>query len=223
MVKGDVIGTFSAFHSQGHFEKSLNATFIALIPKKGEYSQNAFVGGRQILDFVLIADDTLVFCDADVSQMRYLRCVLIWFQVIFGLKVNVGKSVLVSVGEVPNISTLALVLGCNTGSLSIPNLGLPLGAPSKSLGSWDPVVERFEKRLAGWKKQYLSKGGRLTLLKSTMSSLPTYFLSVFQIPSSVAERIMRLQRNFLWGGKGEEFKYHLVQWERVCTPIQQGR
>lgn len=34
VVKMDVIATIQNFHSQGYFEKSFNATFIALIPKK---------------------------------------------------------------------------------------------------------------------------------------------------------------------------------------------
>ena len=35
----------------------------------------------------------------------------------------------------------------------------------------------------------LMKGGRLMLLKSTLSSLPTYFLSLFTIPKAVAARL----------------------------------
>jgi hypothetical protein len=60
------------------------------------------------------------------------------------------------------------------------------------------------------------------LIKSTLSSLPTYFLSLFAVPSSVAHRIEKLQRDFLWGGIGDEFKYHLVNWRIICAPIQQG-
>jgi hypothetical protein len=37
--------------------------------------------------------------------------------------------------------------------------------------------------------------------------------------TSVANCIERLQRDFLWGGLGEEFKYHLVNWLKVCSPI----
>ena len=49
----------------------------------------------------------------------------------------------------------------------------------------------------------LSKGGRLTLVKSTLSSLPTYYLSLFVIPVAVADRLKRIQRKFLWGSSEE--------------------
>ncbi|KAG2724060.1 hypothetical protein I3760_01G000400 [Carya illinoinensis] len=101
-------------------------------------------------------------------------------------------------------------------------LGLPLGAPSKTVALWDTVIEKVERRLAGWKRMYLSKGGRITLIKSTLSNIPTYFLSLFPIPARVAFRIEKLQRDFLWGGIGEEFKFHLVRWEQVCRPISNG-
>jgi hypothetical protein len=66
---------------------------------------------------------------------------------------------------------------------------------------------------------YLSKGGRLTLLKSTLSSLPTYYLSLFPIPVGVANRLDKLQRDFLWGGIGDEAKFHLVNWNKISTPF----
>ena len=56
------------------------------------------------------------------------------------------------------------------------------------------------------------------LLKSTLSSLPTYFLSLFTIPTHVANRIEKLQRDFLWG----DSKTHLVGWDKVCAPIANG-
>ena len=71
-------------------------------------------------------------------------------------------------------------------------LGMPLGASFKATVVWNPIIEKMERCLAGWQNLYLSKGGRLTLLKSTLASLPTYFMSLFRIPLSVAKRIERL-------------------------------
>jgi hypothetical protein len=84
------------------------------------------------------------------------------------------------------------------------------------------VVEKSVRTLASWKRSYLSKGGWIALIKSTLSNLPTYLLSLLPIPVVVAKRLESIQCDFLWGGMGEEFKFHLVNWQKVCTPIREG-
>ncbi len=101
-------------------------------------------------------------------------------------------------------------------------LGLPLGAKFNSTSIWNPILEKIEKRLAGWKRIYLSKGGKLTLLKSTLSNLPTYFLSLFHLPTGVASQLEKLQRDFLWSEMGESHKVHLVNWAKICEPLHCG-
>ena len=83
---------------------------------------------------------------------------------------------MVSIGEVPNVHVLAEFLGCWIGSLPLTYLGMPLGESHKSFTIWNPIFEKIEHKLVGWKKMYLSKGGRLTLLRSTLSSLLTFYL-----------------------------------------------
>ena len=90
-----------------------------------------------------------------------------------GLKVNIVKSEMVPIGEVNNVHALAKILGCRVGALPMTSLGMLLGASNKAPSIWNPILEKIERRLAGWKKLYLSKRVRLTLLKSTLSSLPT--------------------------------------------------
>ena len=68
----------------------------------------------------------------------------------------------------------------------------------------------------------MSEGDKLTFLKSTLSSLPTYFLYLFTIPQAMAVRIERIQRNFLWGASKDVFKYPLVVWDKVYLPVENG-
>ena len=136
------------------------------------------------------------------------------FQAFTSLKVNVGKSEIVPVGEVRDIQSLANILQCRVHSLPMTYLGMPLGSSYKTPSIWNPILERMEKKLSGWKRLYLSKGGRLTLLKSTFSSLLTYYLFLFFISKAVASRLERIQRNFLWGSSVECFKYPLVAWKK---------
>jgi len=123
---------------------------------------------------------------------------------------------------VDNVVELASIFGCGTSSLPLKYLGMPLGACHRATSTWDDIVVNMKRRLASWQRLYLSKGARVSLIKSTRSNLPTYFLSLFSIPIRVANRIEKLQKDFFWGGIGEEFKYHLVRWDKVCSPISEG-
>ena len=87
-------------------------------------------------------------------------------------------------------------------------LGLSLGNRSNSVKTWEPVVEKFEQRLAGWKATLLSIGGRVTLLKSVLTSLPVFYMSLFQISNTVKLVVDRILRRFLWGGSSNKRKLH---------------
>ena len=97
---------------------------------------------------------------------------------------------------------------------------LSLRIADKSLLS--PVVERMEKKLTTWKANYLSLGGRVTLIRSVLSSLPNYYISIFKCPASIAIRIEKLQRDFLCNGGNTEKKIHLVDWNPICKSKFEG-
>ncbi|RVW54804.1 Exosome complex component RRP4-like [Vitis vinifera] len=90
--------------------------------------------------------------------------------------------------QVDELEELAAELGCRLGALPTVYLGLPLGVHHKTSSSWDGVEERMRRRLAQWKRQYISKGGRITLIKSTLASIPIYFLSLIRIPKYAYEK-----------------------------------
>ena len=91
------------------------------------------------------------------------------------------------------------------GVLPSTYLDLSLGMRRNSLQVCDGVEERFRKKLALWKRQYISKGGRLTLIKSNLISFLTYTMSLFWIPKGVKSRLEKnLARLFVGWGQSRE-------------------
>ena len=70
-----------------------------------------------MVSHLFFANDTLIFCDASKGNLEYLSWVFMWFETCLGLKINLEKSELISVGEVSNLEELAKVLGCKVVSL----------------------------------------------------------------------------------------------------------
>ena len=65
-------------------------------------------------------------------------------------------------------------------------------------------------------------GGKITLINSVLNALPIYLLSFFKIPQKVINRLVKLQRNFLWGGDQDNKKIPWVKWDIVCLPKCEG-
>ena len=103
-----------------------------------------------------------VFCEASEDHMAYLNWLLMWFEAISRLNINLDKSEIIPVGMVENLEVLALELGCKVGELPSSCLGLPLGVLHNSVVVWDGV-ERFCRR-ALWKRYFISKGERITFI-----------------------------------------------------------
>lgn len=75
------------------------------------------------------------------------------------------------------------------------------------------LCEKVDRRLAGWKTKYLSLAGRITLAKSTISSMAYYSMQMAKIPRTICEEIDKKTRRFIWGGDEEKKRIHLISWE----------
>ncbi|RVW78939.1 putative ribonuclease H protein [Vitis vinifera] len=219
-LKEEVMGFFKDFHDQGKFVKNINAFFLVLIPKKGgaedlkDFRSISLVGSLYKLLAKVLANR--------LKKVSYLSWLLMWFEAMSGLKVNLYKSEIIAVGRVENVEEVALEFGCKVSKLPFTYLGLPLGARFKEVATWDGVEERLRKRLSIWKMHYIYKRGRMTFIRSTLSSMPIYGMSLFQMPRSVSSRLERIQRDFLWGGGALERKPHLVEWYIICSDKRKG-
>ncbi|XP_026378866.1 uncharacterized protein LOC113273346 [Papaver somniferum] len=168
------------------------------------------------------ADDTLVFLDDNVDQVRNLKYILLWYQCISGLKTNFSKCNLFGVGNVQDIEGMAEIMGCSCDCFPTQYLGMPLGDKSNTASKWDRIVEICKARLASWKRKTLSRAGKLTLIKSVLQSIPIYYLSLFMAPSKVIKSIEKVIRDFLWDKSTTFKKHHWVGWRNVCKSLKVG-
>jgi hypothetical protein len=143
-----------------------------ILPKNGPSLSHLFYAD----DAIFIGQWSLVNA---LNLNRILRC----FFLASGLRVNFNKINLYGVGVTQAyVNMLANTLNCTVGIMPLIYLGMPVGANMNHVKIWEPVVSSFQSKLALWKAKSLSFGGRITLIKSVLSSLPLYYFSLFKAP-----------------------------------------
>jgi hypothetical protein len=117
------------------------------------------------------------------------------------LKVNFDKSFLVPINVAEEEWTsLTNALGCQLGSLPFTYLGLPLGTTRPSIQDLTPVLTRMERHVMGISR-HLSYGGRLILVNSVTSALPTYYMCSLKLSVELIDQIDKYRKHVLWHGE----------------------
>ena len=154
--------------------------------------------GIPLLQYV---DDTTFFIQGSEIAARILSNMMNIFSDFSGLPLNRAKSIFVGFGlSTEETSRCARLLETPIGTLPVRSLGLPLADRRLRVQDWQPVLEKVEARLGGWWARMISRGGRLVLVKAVLSAIPTYFMSVFRMPSGVRRRLEGTMRRFFLAG-----------------------
>ena len=75
------------------------------------------------------------------------------------------------------------------------------------------------KRLQSWKGKLLNRAGRLKLVNSVLTSIPTYYLTIFRLQKWALKKMDKLRRSFLWKGAADANGGHcLVNWSKTKRP-----
>ncbi|KAF9668808.1 hypothetical protein SADUNF_Sadunf14G0041800 [Salix dunnii] len=113
-----------------------------------------------MLSHLQFVDDTLIFSSTFLYSMQNIKRILVCFELMSGLKVNIFKSNITGVGIKDIIFYYtAKALRCKRGDLPFIYLGVPIGARSCRTSMWKPIFRSIRFRLALWKGMLLSNGG----------------------------------------------------------------
>ncbi|GJS19900.1 RNA-directed DNA polymerase, eukaryota [Tanacetum coccineum] len=90
--------------------------------------------------------------------------------------------------------------------------GSKVGGHMSRIQSWNETIEAMASRLSKWKMKTLSIGGRLTLLKSVLGSMPIYHMSIFKVPMKILQRMESIRSHFFNGSDPLAKKPTWVKW-----------
>lgn len=92
------------------------------------------------------------------------------------------SKVLVSNVQQRQTTELVRIFGCSLVTFPFTYLRLPLLDKRLPKTSYLSLLNKLNKRLAGWAAQFLSMVDRLALLNSILSYIPVYFMLVLKLP-----------------------------------------
>ncbi|KAG8094379.1 hypothetical protein GUJ93_ZPchr0012g22052 [Zizania palustris] len=165
----------------------------------------------------------MVVLHADQKNVFYFKALLNTFSMSTGLKVNYSKSSLIPI-NVPDdqTQTLSATFSCKLESFPFTYLGLPLGLHKPRFKDFVPLLTKVDRRLAHT-TLWLSMAGKLQLVNSVLSALPTYAMCSFKLLIKVVNQIDRARRNCLWRGFNSASPSHpRAAWNLVCRPKIKG-
>ncbi|GJT02906.1 RNA-directed DNA polymerase, eukaryota [Tanacetum coccineum] len=203
--------------------ESLHVSFQRLIDR-GLFSL-ILIGKDNLIPIshLFYADDAMFIGKWSYSNVNAIMMMLQWFFLASGLKVNVHKSCIYGVGvRLADIKELADSYGCLANNLSFAYLGVKVGANMNRINSLNDVVQKVKNKLYTWKAKTFSVGGRLTLIKSILGAIPTYYMSLFKAPEGVLSRLERLRRSFFLGADMDDHKISWVSWRQVMAHKKNG-
>ena len=170
------------------------------------------------ISHLLFADDVLFLGEWSRSNIIGIVSLLQFFHSVSGLKINLHKSILYGIGvNNGEISNFASFTGCTPQHLPFTYLGIPVGSNMSRIKEWNPIIDKFKKRLSKWKANMLSIGGRSTLITSVLGSLGVYYLSLFPMPKQINKRLESLRANFFWGCTDGIKKIPWISWNSVLA------
>ncbi|GJW17758.1 RNA-directed DNA polymerase, eukaryota, reverse transcriptase zinc-binding domain protein [Tanacetum coccineum] len=140
-----------------------------------------------------------------------------------GLCLNMSKSKLMRIYvDADKVAQAARKIGCVTLKTPFTYLGSKVGGHMSRIQSWNETIEAMASRLSKWKMKTLSIGGRLTLLKSVLGSMPIYHMSIFKVPMKILQRMESIRSHFFNGSDPLAKKPTWVKWTNVLASKEKG-
>jgi hypothetical protein len=180
--------------------------------------------GGLVVSHLFYADDLLIFANGKKKSIGNLLHIVKKYEMISGQMINPMKSSMffskhISVARKRNLLASS---GFKEGVWPCTYLGVPLYTGRLMKYMFEPMMDKIQKKLAGWKGRLLSFGGKITLIKHVLCSMPIHILSVLNLPKGIHNELNRIFSSFLWNASDGSKRRKWISWRKICYPVDEG-
>lgn len=176
------------------------------------------------INHLLFADDTMFFSRTDPRSCAALVRTLQRYEEASGQFINLEKSSITFSAKTPAQTKRRVREQLHI--LSEGGMGKYLGLPEnfnrKKRDIFAALVDRIRQRSHSWTARFLSGAGKMILLKSVLTAMPSYAMSCFKFPMSLCKQIQSILTRFWWDASPEIRKVCWVSWQSLTKPKNVG-
>jgi len=166
--------------------------------EKGVITGTSICRGAPPISHLLFVDDFFLFFKAELSQAQTMKNILTIYEAVLGQSISLPKSELYCSRNVsdPLKTSITQIMGVKQVLGTGNYLGLPSMIGRNRKTTFNYIKDRVWNRINSWSSKCLSKSGREVMIKSVLQAIPTYVMSLFQLPSSLITTIERMMNAF---------------------------
>ncbi|CAA7016157.1 unnamed protein product [Microthlaspi erraticum] len=176
------------------------------------------------VNHLLFADDTMFFTKTHPSSVLALLNIIRRYEEASGQRINTSKSSITFSGKTPPEirSRVKATLGIDKEGGVGKYLGLPENFGIRKRDIFTGIVDKIRQKSINWTHRFLSGAAKQVLLKSVLSTMPSYAMSCFKLPKSLCKRIKSVLTRFWWDDNLDKRKMSWVSWDKLTIPKNCG-
>jgi hypothetical protein len=146
----------------------------------------------------LYVDDLVIFIKPTSHDLRLVQAILSVFAVASELRTNTSKCQFTPIQcTEEQIELVQQVFPCQLVHFPCTYLGVPLSIQALNKADLQPLVDIIADRLPTWRGHLMSRAGRTTLTKVTLSVVPIHVCIAVKVYPWILHAIDKLQRDFI--------------------------
>lgn len=157
------------------------------------------------ISHLFFADDSLFCFKANEDSCKKVRETIDLFCNISGEAINFDKSSVIFSPNTPADvkNELKQILGTPCSEKLGRYLACDVKIDGRSVKSFQPLVDKVQKKILSWKHLCLSQAGRLIFINSILAALCSNILAVFRVPKKITDMIDSKLLRFWWKGSSD--------------------